>query len=346
MGIDKIRTQDAFPKGKVYTAEAKLDCVIWESDKNNFAICRFIGIQTMSQFIAKGILFPRVIGGVYVLTGTFQWNVQYAQNQFQIQKFEYTDTRTADGLINYLKNEAPGIGPKLATDIVCLLGSDALNIMIEDPNVLVNIPHLGQVKAKELRDWAMVEKKSATVSGELYGIGLTQGQVGKFLAHFGDNAAEKVKTDCFSLVKVDGIGFLTVCKIADMLGVPAANPQRIREGIKYAMDELMHQGHVYITWHVLVSRATKLLSVPKNNIIEEVKTLVDREELVMGSDDPVKFTKHVELFEEIQDHDRQDRQNNEQSEGRDRGSDELRESEGADRYATAHNDDSQLPETG
>ncbi len=303
MGIDKIRTKGAFPSGKVYTAKAVLDRVVWESDKGNFAICKFTGVETMSKFIAKGVLFPKVVGGVYVLTGTFQWNVQFNQNQFQIQKFEYTDTRTTDGLINYLKSEAPGIGPKLATDIACLLGSNAIDLIVKDSNALVDVPHLGPVKAEKLREWVLAERKHSAIRGKLYEIGLTQGQVGKFLSHFGDSAVEKVREDCFSLIEVDGIGFLTVCKIADMLGVPTANPQRIREGIKYAMGELMQQGHVFVTWHVLVSRATKLLSVPKNNVIEEIKTLVDKGELAMGDDDPVKFTKHVELFKEIQDHD-------------------------------------------
>jgi len=311
MGIDKIKTKGAFPANKVYTAEAVLDRVVWEKSESSFVICKFIGIQTKAAFIAKGVLFPRVVGGVYILTGTFQWNVQYNQNQFQIQKFEYTNTRTVDGLINYLKNEAPDIGPKRAADIAYLLGADALEIIAKDPDALVNVPHLSHDKAKALRDWVLVERDGTLEKGKLYEIGLTQNQVGKFLAFFGDNAADKVKEDCFSLVKVDGIGFLTVCKIADMLAIPAANPQRIREGLKYVMSELMQQGHVYITWHVLVSRATKLLAISKNSVIEEVKVLVDKGELVIGSDDPIKFTKHVELFKEIQDHDCQDRRNNE-----------------------------------
>ena len=300
MVVDRIRTKGAFPPGKQYTADAKLERVIFEDDETNFTICKFKGTETRLEFTAKGTLFPRVVGTIYRLTGTFQWNVQYGQNQFLIKSFEYTNERTTEGVANYLISEAPGIGPKRAGDIAYILGADALIKIIADSTALSLVPGVSIKQAKQLRDWLIGEKKVVALRSKLYEIGLTQSQVGKFISHFGDDAAEKVKTDCFSLVNVDGIGFLTVCKIADLIGIPSLNPQRIREGIKYTIKQRMQAGgHVCVSWHELIIESTKLLMVHKKYIIEQTKVLLEKGELVAGDNDPIKFTKHVELFKEV-----------------------------------------------
>lgn len=326
MVVDRIRKKGAFQPGKEYTADAKLERVTWEDDKSNFAICKFKGVESRLEFTAKGVLFPRVVGVIYRLTGTFQWNKQYGQNQFLIKKFEYTNERTTEGVANYLVSEAPGIGPKRAEDIAYILGADALEKIIADPTVLSLVPGVSKKQGVRLREWLVSEKKVMSLRSKLYDIGLTQSQVGKFISHFGENAAEKVKEDCFSLVNVDGIGFLTVCKIADLLGIPPLNPQRIREGIKYTMKQRMQAGgHVCVGWHELVVESTKILAIPKNNVIEQIEFLIERGELVAGDDDPVKFTKHVELFQEVRGDGREKVNEEEGSEGRSAETDDNRQ---------------------
>lgn len=275
--------------------------VVFFNADDNFAICKFRNKQTGAEFTAKGRVYPRIEHFNYKLKGNFKWDNRYEIYNFVIKECELLTNAGKQGVINYLSREGPNVGEVRAMEIVDEFGEKALEKIKEDPSILVGtITGFTPERAARLAEWISAEEKLYSVKKMLYEVGLTPGQIGKFIGHFGTNAANVVKQECFTLTKVDGIGFLTVCKIADKLGIPKEDPHRIREGVKYAMNTLMQEGgHVCVDWHKLIEESCKILEVKKNPVIVETKKLVEAGEICKDDTDPSNYTTHPELFEEI-----------------------------------------------
>lgn len=283
------------------TCDAELIKVFWASDENNFSICRFVHNEKGIEFTAKGVVYPRVVGFNYRITGKFEWNKRYEEYQFSIQDCELLSSASLQGIVNYLTREGPNVGEIRAKEIVEEFGEQTLEVIEQEPKRLVGkVKGFTLARAEILKEWIAAEKKLSSVKKMLYEIGLTKYQVEKFIAHFGSDAANKVRKECFTLISVDGIGFLTVCKIADKIGIPAADPHRVREGIRYAVSTLMQEGgHVCVNWHDLVAESCRLLSVSRQVVIEQTKKLLDEGQLCKEDSDPHRFTRHPELFDEL-----------------------------------------------
>lgn len=275
--------------------------VVWSNYEDNFAICKFRNKDTGVEFTAKGKIYPRIDQFDYRLVGSFKWDKRYEQYQFVVKECELQSGASEQGIVNYLSREGPNVGEVRAREIVKMFGADALEKIKENPQILVGkIKGFTMGRAEILKEWIVAESRLYSVKKMLYEVGLTTHQVGKFIGHFGTDAARKVKSECFTLTSVDGIGFLTVCKIADKLRIPKTDPHRIREGIKYAMNTLMQEGgHVCVHWHELINQSCVILDVEKNHVVEQVHKLIEDGELCKDDSDPVNFTKHPELFEEI-----------------------------------------------
>ena len=71
--------------------------------------------------------------------------------QFQVSEYERVKPEDKDGVIEFLSSDLfPGVGEKLATKIVDVLGDNALEKIINDPMILNLVPKLSPKKANSI----------------------------------------------------------------------------------------------------------------------------------------------------------------------------------------------------
>lgn len=253
---------------------------------------------------AKGNLHNPIIGAYYILTGTAEWEADFNEHQFKFTSYEVSQTATATGTQNYLAKECPAIGEGRARQLVELFGEKTMEMLANADNIRFvseQLPGLDIKQATEIYEWCKKESVLMPVKQKLYEAGMTQGLIKTLVSNYGTATEKVLREQAFTLTDIKGIGFLTADKIAKKFGMSETNPQRIREGVLYALvEEMDSKGHTCIEHHTLINAACGLLGVHKSHVIEVMKSMIETEELCTNRTDPKKISKIPELFEEDQ----------------------------------------------
>lgn len=230
-------------------------------------------------------------GARYELKGEFKHSIRYNEWQFCFQSFqEFCDERT--GLMEYLIREAPGVGPKVAAQLTAKFPERLLQVLAREPGKLDGFSFsLKQREALSL--WAQGQLANAEIKEKLYGIGLLPAQVRRILEKYGGNAEHKIRQDCFALTEIHGFGFITVSKIADLVGVPDHDPGRLRAGLLYAFEKLTDQGHTCISAKELIKKTQEWTTASQSLLLEQIQFLLESKKLVD------KATKLRDVAEEL-----------------------------------------------
>jgi helix-hairpin-helix protein len=236
----------------------------------------------------KGRIAEPSIGASYSLVGKFVYDERYRDWNFQFDSYE-VKIDAERGLVQYLAREAPGLGPKTASQLVKLHGFRVMELLRGDDAV----PGLSPKQHSELRKWARREGSNASIKERLYSIGLTPSQVKKLLDHYGPDCESKIRRDCFSLTEIHGFGFKTVSAIANLIGIPTHDSGRIKAAIMYATDYLtQNDGHVYLSVQQVVSEACALLSLGQGVVVPVIVDMLEKGELLVH--EKVKFKDYAD----------------------------------------------------
>lgn len=286
----QVTTEEFFfaePNSGYYVVRCKVKSHPDEKKVGNEVVCEFKGHDIK-------------VGATYEVTGFPKYKEKYNRWQLAVKEYQQIGSLSKTGIIEYLVREGPNVGRKRAEQIVEAFGEDALSVIQDEPSRLVSrIEGLTLSRAEELSSWAASEKENSSVKKMLYSLKLTPGLVSKLIHHLGNDASRKIKKDCFKLTSIDGIGFLTVCKIADRLGIPETRPDRIRAGVVYTVKSLCEQkGHTCIPHDILVNESCKILGVHKKFVIREIKKMMEEDRICTQKSDPKKFSKNPEIFEQ------------------------------------------------
>lgn len=94
----------------------------------------------------------------------------------------------------------------------------------------------------------------------------------KLVEHFGsvEIAIQKVNQSPYCLTEISGIGFKKADVIARNMGIVLDDPNRIRAGIVYVIQEEQNNGHTYIEKCELLSKGNEILQVDQGLIEFEV----------------------------------------------------------------------------
>jgi exodeoxyribonuclease V alpha subunit len=252
------------------------------------------------KLTCKGNMHEVIEGAHYTLTGVPKWEEKFSEHQFVFHKYELAQTASVTGLQNYLAKECDHIGDGRADQIVGCYGEHTMQVLLTEPEKLIrDITGIGPVEAAAIQVWAKEEEKVSTVKKELYEAGLTSGLIKKLLTAYGAKVKEVLRENAFDTTEVKGIGFLTADRIAKKFGMSATHPQRIREGVIYALQGVMDdQGHTCIEHHILVNAACKLLEIHKEHVINVIKQMLIDKQLCTNRDDPAQFSRYPFLFTE------------------------------------------------
>ncbi|MBS7299288.1 MAG: ATP-dependent RecD-like DNA helicase [Eubacteriales bacterium] len=249
--------------------------IIYQNPDNGYTVCE-IENEGEGIFTATGYMPYLSVGESVALTGRWVEHPDYGE-QFKTDSYETVLPTDESTILKYLSSGiVPGVGEATAKNLVAHFGNKTLDIMLNNPDRLVEIKGISPKRAEKIST-AFLELQS--MQGiVLY---LQQFNIGASMAMrvqkaLGRNAVERIKDNPYILSDmVDGIGFKTADEIAFYQGMPKNSPVRIRHGIRFLLlDAAYSGGHTYVIEDTLLEMAVKRLEVTKEEAAEGVSSLI------------------------------------------------------------------------
>lgn len=217
------------------------------------------------QHDVKGTLHNPAIGIEVHCEGV--WGEYRGKPQLQADHIEVKTQASDQGLEAYLASGAlPGIGAKLASEIVKHFGAKFWDVLENEPDRLREIDLIGPKKYKRILESYRQHKGVHEVKTFLRGIGLGVALSNKVYKELGGpkgaDVASEIRDNPYALTEVEGIGFKKADTAAIALGIKRDSPERLRAGIAFAVESAASdRGHTAMTRKGVLDDAAKLLEV-------------------------------------------------------------------------------------
>lgn len=184
--------------------------------------------------------------------------------QYQVHQISKARPSTEQGLIQYFSSSVfKGIGKKTAKKIVEILGTDAVDQILADENILLSKVGL---KPKQVRTIVQVLKNSEDMNGIL--LRFTKYQIpmhlaSKILEQYKEETWEIIEENPYRLVEdIEGISFAKADEIGHMLGFSETHKYRIYAAmIEVLKRETFGGGHTYLSVDELFDLTNRILSL-------------------------------------------------------------------------------------
>jgi len=232
------------------------------------------GVNREGLVTIVGVL-PELNPGEFVrLSGRWEKHPQHGL-QFTAEVCEQSLPATLEGVRLYLGSGLiKGIGPSLAERIVARFGEQTFDIIENHPEMLSQVRDIGIKRRQQITSAWKEQKQVKEVVLFLHQYGITTNLAIKIFKTYGNESLQIVQSDPYRLARdIQGIGFKTADRIAQLLGLPRDHPSRIEAGVIFALNEMSNNGHVYSPEQALLDRAVDLLEVPPEMILPAVDRL-------------------------------------------------------------------------
>jgi hypothetical protein len=121
----------------------------------------------------------------------------------------------------------------------------------------------------------------------LFSHGIAAGLAGRLVREYGDEVVDVLTHDPYRLIELPRVGFKTADRIARSLGIELDDPQRLRAGLRFALEESEADGNTFLPVAELWQRAGKLLEVSDVEPLESALRALVAEAVVVIERDRV-----------------------------------------------------------
>ncbi|MEV4319450.1 ATP-dependent RecD-like DNA helicase [Actinocrispum sp. NPDC049592] len=261
--------------------EAVLERITYANEDTGYTVARVDTGRGGDLVTVVGALLGAQPGESIRMRGRWGSHPQYGK-QFHVDDYTTVLPATIQGIRRYLGSGLiKGIGPVLADKIVTHFGVDALDVIENEPQRLIEVPKLGPKRTKLIADAWEEQKAIKEVMVFLQGVGVSTSLAVRIYKQYNDKAIDVVRTEPYRLASdVWGIGFRTADTIAKAVGIPHDSPQRIKAGLQFTLSESTGDGHCYLPEERLIAEAVKILQVDTGLVIDYLAELIDEEGVV------------------------------------------------------------------
>ncbi len=216
--------------------------------------------------------------------GEWKINPKYGR-QFVFDSFEEVYPVTEDSIEKYLASGLfKGIGQEMARRIVDRFGNDAIKIMNDDINRLLEIPGIGESKLAMIKDSWDEYRKIQDIMIFLKGHDLSTNLAMKIYDKYGEQSIEVLTKNPYKLIEIEGVGFKTADNAAYKMGFGKERPERIRSGIIYTLEKFADDGHCFARKDELIIKASEILEIHNALIMSHLYKLKD-DDFIKSEDD-------------------------------------------------------------
>ena len=278
--------------------------IIFFSNENSYNIIKVkitdsnedLNIFMYDDYITVTGYFPQPLRGEEIkFFGEFKDNPKYG-TQYVVKNFEKLSDTSIAGLIEYLSSDLfKGVGLKTATYIVNSLGKDTIDLVMDNKDVLDNVPKMSP-KLKDVVYQGIVENKaSENTLIKLYGYGVTPRTAMKIFKTYQNETIAIIEKNPYQLIyDIEGIGFERADLIAKKLGFEDNDPLRIKAMILYLYNLMgVNYGHTFLYSDQLIEYLTKQLNKNEDLVsTEEIEDYIEeliKEKVFVKEDDMIKL---------------------------------------------------------
>lgn len=290
---------------EILVVEGIVGKILWRDEATNLTIASFKGegIPKFAQnpmfpnsFVVIGT-FPRLVEGQNLkLEG--QWD-RDRRGRWSFKAKSYTEIlpNSEEAMVEYLSSGLfKGVGEVTARAIVKMYGTEALDIIKNEPMKLTKVKGISSRKATTIHESYLKSEHLEKLMLALKPFNISTSRIIKISDMYGVKALEKIKNNPYALCDdVEGIGFKVADTIARAYDKSSNDDFRIRAGIIHTLNEsAVVEGHVYLPYEVLISKTQKTLEqgeisgkVDRNDIIRVSIDMNNIKELIIEKDHSV-----------------------------------------------------------
>lgn len=246
------------------------------------------------DFWGTGTLRPRHDGGEVTIVGKLlgaragdtlelegDWTVHARfGRQFKLTRCDVVLPSDASGVVGWLAAKLPQISRRRAEVLVERHGVDGVWSILDagDAVPLCELDGITMERAAEILAAYRAHRVERDRIVRLKGWGLTDNQIARIIATWGDDAETRMLDNPYDLIEcVPGIGWTRADEIAKRMGVAHDAPPRIAAGTLHALREATGKGHVFVAQGKLTAVvATKVCGVDEDLVRRELAGLLDR----------------------------------------------------------------------
>lgn len=264
------------------TLEIQIRCILFENKENGYNVVSAWTRNEPRVITVKGILPSSYCGQELIVTGKWEMNEKYKEEQFNVDSYEIIKPSTALGLKRFFRAaKVKGLGDKTAEMLFNTFGENTLDILETDINKISEVKGISSIKAQALLECWKEQNLLREVMIFLTNWGLPYGITLKLYQSYGLQAISKVKENPYCLTEERiGVTFTTIDKIALNNGYSQIDNNRIKACIKSILKARADAGDCYLTKEEIIEYAINVLNVPKLLISGNIENLCSHNEVV------------------------------------------------------------------
>ena len=263
------------------TLQGTIIRITYQDPEGRFTVAR-LEVDGSQEVTVVGEIFPVGEGEEIKVSG--QWRVHPRFGlQLQAERWEKVEPATLEGIERYLGSGLiKGIGPIYARRLVSAFGIDTLRILAEEPNRILEVPGIGEVRARRiLRAWEE-QRGMRDVMVFLQGHGVGTALALRIYRAFGAETVARVKENPYCLAReIYGVGFILADRIARAMGISEDSPVRVQAGLLHVLKKFSDEGHCFIPLALVKSNASALLGFELETAESAIGKLAVEGEIVL-----------------------------------------------------------------
>ena len=175
-----------------------------------------------------------------------------------------------------------GIGTAFAKKLVDRFGTDAVGLLMENPDkVAEEIPGLGASRAEKAGESLRTLKYDLNLLLFLFSCGIGDTIIEKIINKYRKKTENVILDDPYSMVEdVWQLSFFPADKIGRALGIPSDDPRRMRAALVTAVKFAAEAGHLFATEEQAVASAARISGVDPEKVAREIQGAVESGRLV------------------------------------------------------------------
>jgi exodeoxyribonuclease V alpha subunit len=253
--------------------------IIFYNQDNYYTVAKFKQ-KTGKILTIVGNFPPLSPGEPLSIKGEWVRHKEYGE-QFQVREWERKIPKTLLGIERFLGGGMiKGVGKATAAKIVGKFGLESLEIIENTPDRLTEIPGISSKKAAKIAAGLKEHTAIQQIMVFLQGVGISPAYALKIYRVYGNEAINIVSENPYRLADdVFGIGFKIADQIAEKLGIEKDSPYRIRAGIRYLLNEVNAEGHVFAIEQDFLNKAGQELDLNQLQLAAELEELILQKEV-------------------------------------------------------------------
>lgn len=234
--------------------------VIYYNDENGYGV---VALETSDDYVNLAGNLPMIAEGESIIAyGKWVEHPKFG-TQFQCEYYEPHLEQDTASIYKFLSSGfIRGVGPATAKKIVDKFGEETLDMIEKYPERISEISGISLAKAMDIHKDYMKKIEVQNVVSYFMRFGLSPTIAVKVYNTLGSGAIKLCNQNPYIICeKVEKIGFLTVDKIAEEMGIPKNAMERLKSGVTYLMYQASYNGHTCFPKEELLTEAKALLEV-------------------------------------------------------------------------------------